>query len=1854
MRMTTYGKQIGNVSGDREDTSSLLPPSISEVPTVVAVVNYPQEDLPVPEWQSMSLPLVGCRRVLDGDIASTLAGRYTKFRMGQHLYLIEDLQGRGTMLTVEYEFIVKDIYLKHSYCIDHDSLSSFKAYMNVRNTIHVIGQHLSQYTMQKICVCLHDRYVFYSDRDVTPSMLIKHTPLGKLLLSFRLKYNMDPDWYTPAPITFARVAIRNLRSYWSSSSSSIQNESEESPKDFSVSKWIYRTPSRDSHARMSASHITRKDKKRHQKKTRQGILRKIRNESGEDIIDVDIIMRLMCDDVDPAITLYSIVAQHLAYIGNLLTCTTWSNVAMATLQFLAGQLRHLAKLDWIEMLGLQSDIQNESFADDLHAKLLHVKNTLTGLETVPMYGLISKVFMLISLVGILPEQLLNDSNIVSKAINMWTSTIAHRAKSSNFVELGIDTLAYACEFLGYCEKGCPKDFLLPSELQRRVLTAISLGDIAKIGNLSFQQWTTPEYHKEIVTLIGMVEVEMKVNKGPASLAWGRYYVDLKKILHFLTSELSANTPRVPAPIIVFYGESQIGKSLLTFATMYHAGRVMDFPTEPVNIWCPSRGDDFDSGYDANKTVIIDDDLAAEHKDYTSAKKVGDFIRYNNTIPSRTVQADLSAKGVVPFVHKLALVTTNVWHLNFVHTMSHPEAAINRGLFFEVAVHPDFSTNGKFNGPLDTSKLASINELDPRIHMLRRYTIKMVSGAPEKVNLTEWMTTREYFMYLTLVLEKHHSGGQRYVDRLNHMGQLKLCSACKLFQDEHNLYCQCRGPPHLPFPPKMNFDEIGTRQLSNSKSKRKPKVQDEAFLSGMGINIRDMRLVQFLIPYLNVVPDPEFLLIRWVASPIIGNALTSASNLFLDNIWELIKRLILFSLRITNRSVFLSLWLGVLLYAVLSAFGGWLVQARCVLTLWCVITWVSTVQLKRIITRALVEDLRSSNHLLTITAFAVKFGSVAGGIWGIVSLMRTAYRSMSVEDQGNIVTPSAEDIRVRQQEVSDWKLIAPAYIPDRDTPIANMTRLQVIALVAQNVVHVTFETTSDTIMKTNAIMVCSNYMLINRHAFVRCDLNKHISIVRNCFAGGVMPRALFGIHQVVNQDLVLVSITKAPPFKDIRKLFSPKSEVKGRSVCTMLSRNAEGVLVDRTLEWNYILDAYNESYQQPGSMHKVNTPTAVGDCGSPIVRHVNPCYIVGYHCGGTPDPHDCTAMAFAVTQEELRDAFESIEKRRMQDESYLGPAPVFSQGLKTQVCGKEVFRPLPNFHPRDIVNYIPRDNDRSVVTPIGSIPSSRSKKYSEVEVSPLSEFLEREGLLRKWGKTPFNVNRNMAASFQSILEPVENIPERTLAWAIDDYLQILPDIKARLDVFITQPLSWEEAINGIPGNKFVPALNMHTASGLGLGSPKSIHFDREDFPDHVVYTPKPYLMEEINTIVGDYARGFNSDCVYQAALKDEPTLFTKTKVRVFQVGNVAMNIVIRAFCLPILATLYSLPLEAEMAQVINCTTHEWHQLGVFISSKNPLQCIEGDFSAYDLRQSGQLIRAAGFVFSRIALALGYTPRQARLVETIFNDISSKVMVYNGSVFHVDGVNPSGVPVTIAINGLVNALLHRICYKRIFNRLYHHDPPPFRFNVHFTTVGDDSVGSTQCEWFNMREIQYEMTAMNMPYTDGHKSEITQPFFAFDQLTFCKRKWFSHPLYKGCYTAPIDPDSILKSLHCHMRSVTSPDTIAVQNASSALREFSRHPEDVWNMYVPRIKRALEAAGYYHMVQHIEYEYPDWASLMRDSYFSLQSEDQESSGSACSVESLDYGLVEQSLPSTDYGSLSSSDDDTLTWLYEELGEAD
>jgi len=388
-----------------------------------------------------------------------------------------------------------------------------------------------------------------------------------------------------------------------------------------------------------------------------------------------------------------------------------------------------------------------------------------------------------------------------------------------------------------------------------------------------------------------------------------------------------------------------------------------------------------------------------------------------------------------------------------------------------------------------------------------------------------------------------------------------------------------------------------------------------------------------------------------------------------------------------------------------------------------------------------------------------------------------------------------------------------------------------------------------------------------------------------------------------------------------------------------------------------------------------------------------------------------------------------------------------------------------------------------------------------------------------------------------------------------------DILSRMDVKYMNHLHVLDdmtTINGYPGISYLDKVKRQTSAGFPWSTPKTrlavklppteLYQDPIDFIDDV--------KRRVSAIMSMYERGSVSCPVFTAHFKDEPVSREKAekkKTRVFCGAPLDFALVVRKFLLPFVRVLQSNRFIFEAAPGTVVTSFEWQQLYDYLIAFGEGNIVAGDYSKFDKRMPPHFILAAFDVIRNVCEASGnYSESELQIIDCIALDTAFPSVNFFGDLIQFHGTNPSGHPLTVIVNSLVNSLYIRYAFSKCCPNV---PIEKFQSLVHLMTYGDDNImgiSDSVVNRFNHVTIARALGDIGVVYTTADKTTIVNPTINIKDASFLKRNWVWHDELKvfGCV---IEHDSISKRLTRCLHSKTyHKEFHSVEVLTSALDDY------------------------------------------------------------------------------------------------------
>lgn len=1320
------------------------------------------------------------------------------------------------------------------------------------------------------------------------------------------------------------------------------------------------------------------------------------------------------------------------------------------------------------------------------------------------------------------------------------------------------TIAYFTEGMYLCFKtGSIQPLLLNDfsilELDEEYVNILMWWDLVKNGNLQrILGVSDAEFNHRLDNLIIRMSNLMSSLIGFDKKIVSDKVLKLKLMKNdYIAMKISSGTRRAPFAIELF-GESSQGKTTfgdqLIDALLVSAG----LPTDKQYRAALNPGDKFYSNWTSDKLVAILDDLSNEKSDFVEKAPTRAVIDFCNNQMFYAPKAEIDAKGKCFVEPELVLVTTNKKDLDAYVYSNCPYSVQRRmDLVMTVRCRPEFQRvvevngvpvhtgvdsakvreyytdeNGVYNPPLidDIWSIDIERAVKPdNLRYVATYEPLMFDG--------QYMTGLRASAAIQFAIESykvHRSNQDSIMDAMK--SRDKVMRRCDV-----DGCCHIRG--HCPYHFDVQFGMEIALALNDIGTKcYKTVINSQTTI----LNRFEKYSTQKLYDYADIFTR------RWDWLCVVPEDVMM-SDKFVDLVYWWNKDKYEIARNKSIRSMLCLLFISIFINAYLFV----ILFMLCLL----VLASFSVSALKK----RIIEELARRNDALPIIVRGArdKYAKALCCTFGAISclyLLSKVYTSWKkiVPAQGALEPKTEDDIRERDSEVNVWSRVVKREVPVSRVSESTTTE-NMIKSIQKNLFYASVMDGSSRLM-ANVLFLKTNILIIPNHYFVESDELELVCYKDDADAcGGKFQTRVSKLNSLLipNTDLRICHVSSGGSFKNIVDYF-PLDKPKGQQVANMVWRSKVGECVSGRALHSFKTTT-NGTCPFYGSVYSnFDRDTFQGMCGAIWVADTSKPYIVGFHLGGIADtPRGC---AGALTVKEITNAIAELSSW---DGLVVGGS---DSEFRPHMLGVRIMTGDP-LHRKSPLNYLPIGSQYQYY---GSCVGA-STSYSCVRSTPISETITNVcGVANVWGPPKFKpewYGWQKCLSNASI--PAKEFEHELLFRAIADYKKPLLKVIKQKYWSVMRPLTTKENINGMPGVRFIDAINMSTSIGYPLTGPKSKYVvDMEAKDEHGMYNRifKKEVMDLIHEAEQNYRNGCRNHFIAKACKKDEALVVSKEKCRIFYGNSVAFTFLIRKYFLPIVRFVGVNPLLCECAVGVNCHSQEWDQLYKKALKYGDDRIIGGDYGKYDQKLPSQLILATLGILIDCAKHCNYSADDIHIMQTMSADIAYSYIAMNGDMISVtSGTHISGNSLTVLINSIAGSLNMRC----VFMRLYGYDLN-FRDCVSLVTYGDDNIGSVRKGYdaFNIKSCAEILAEYGQEYTMPDKNSEIVPYLDKTKFEFLKRSSVYHDEL-GCFIGALDENSIFKSLHCYLRPkkcILTPMEACAMNIDGALREWFNHGESIY----------------------------------------------------------------------------------------------
>jgi Holliday junction resolvase-like predicted endonuclease len=1362
-----------------------------------------------------------------------------------------------------------------------------------------------------------------------------------------------------------------------------------------------------------------------------------------------------------------------------------------------------------------------------------------------------------------------DEDILKKHMSAYDLADALLGTVTYFVEG-----AYLCFKTGSIKPLLLNDFSA-MELDTEYTNILMWWDLVKNGNLErIVGMSDSEFSNRLNTLILRLSNLITTLSGLDKKIVSDKMIKMKLISNeLITLKISSGTRRSPFAIELF-GDSNQGKTTFGDQLLDALLTSNSLPIDKQYRAALNPGDKFFSNWTSDKLVAILDDLANEKSDFVEKPPTRAIIDICNNQMYYAPKAELDAKGKCFVEPEIVLVTTNKKDLDAYAYSNCPYSIQRRmDLIMTVRCKPEFQrhVNGKSCG-VDSQKVREFYTFDgeylpPSIDDIWLITVEQ-AVKPERLSdiahyspvVWRGQVMKDVSSIVAIQCAIEYMSTHR-LNQIALMDQMRKRSAALT-------KCACDGCCHLKgFCPDHLFDkQFGLQAALAIESARRTFMERiEGDATGV-LGRVESALTR------NLYKQTDKFLARWDWMCLVPSECFD-NETFVDILhWyykeDLERQTAKFSYTACVFILllcFANVWLGFTISILFWIFGVVVAKSRT--------------------KKLLVEELKRRNDTLPLVikrardTYAKNLCYACAGIAALYALARVykAWRAIHAT-HGSLEPMTQSDVDIRDAEVSVWASVCKRKLPttkfsDSSTPD------RVLNSVENNLLYATVNNGKENLM-ANLLMLTSDVVVIPDHYFDKSDSLRVICRKENADCiGGKFETILCKSASVCvpDTDLRICYTGSGGSFRDITKFF-PTGQICDHPFVMTWRKKEGSVLVANGLA-KAKRTTNGTCYFAGGEYVNLTIDTFAGLCGAVLVSQTKSPCITGFHLGGkSGTPFGCFGT---LTVEQIRASIDQL--KTLEGVLLTGKGEKFepqSFGITMLNDG--------SLHDKSPLNYLPEGSQFAYYGSCMGATSSRS----DVRKTPISQVLtEITGVENIWGPPKMKPEWfGWQTCLANASEPARPFPHDLLIVAVKDYKRPLLEIASK-SMWQTQPLTDHQNLNGIPGCKFIDAINLNTSMGYPLTGAKRKYVieqpSTDDQPNNRIFTQE--VVDEIHRVESYYRRGERAYTIAKACKKDEVLPVAKEKCRIFYGNPIALTFLIRKYYLPVLRVLQMNPLKSECAVGINCHGPEWNEFYKHALAHGGDRMFGGDYGKYDQKLPSQLLHAALRILIDISEAMGYSKSDRDIMAAMGGDVVYSLIAVNGDLIGLtSGTHISGNSLTVILNGICGSLNLRCYFYTKYNAAI-----PFREAAHMMTYGDDNIGSVSPRFpeFNIKGCSEFLAEFGQVYTMPDKESALTEYLQPNEFEFLKRFSVYHTDL-GVDVGALLEKSIFKSLHCYLRPKGCPLTpleASSQNIDGALREWFNHGKEIYELRRTQMRLVAERCKISHMCIMLDESYED-----------------------------------------------------------------
>jgi len=575
-------------------------------------------------------------------------------------------------------------------------------------------------------------------------------------------------------------------------------------------------------------------------------------------------------------------------------------------------------------------------------------------------------------------------------------------------------------------------------------------------------------------------------------------------------------------------------------------------------------------------------------------------------------------------------------------------------------------------------------------------------------------------------------------------------------------------------------------------------------------------------------------------------------------------------------------------------------------------------------------------------------------------------------------------------------------------------------------------------------------------------------------------------------------------------------------------------------------------------------TGVGDCGSVCYGH-NPKtskpVILGIHVAGSASGH---GVSYFLSNLQVTKALAELDSDIVVpeiDEDEISMEP------QMYVCHKLPENDLPE---KPCANKVAMEEVQAPrsVTKTNIIPSAIYGEWGPAKTRParLRNFT-RDGKLVRPIQKAFKDYGGGFPAYNSVL--MDNVT--------DEYIHHLHANADANQPWSPRLLSFEEAVEGVPGIEFCEGIPRATSPGYPLcmytEGPGKTDFFGKDGPYDFDTPACKKLKLQVLAIIAKAKIGQRDKHAFMTFLKDERRKLSKYEdgeTRMISGTDLAFLIACRMYFGDFIRWMMSNRIKNGSAVGVNPYGEEWAMLYRHVLNGDA-GCIDGDHKQYD---KNILENLHSMSFKVAESYYKGCPEEDTWVRRVFSqELLNPQYLCDGVIWSAAGSMPSGSFFTTMFNTIANNILLRYaivsaaCGKdhRIATEVdYVHVISLLSKEARFIALGDDNIWSVRAtlkELVTPSKVAQVLLDLGYSYTAADKTPLGTQFRDLKFCTFLKRGFY---VADKTVLAPLDIDTIKEMPYWTKRN--APPDNEYEVLTQALYELSLHSPQYFDKYAPK----------------------------------------------------------------------------------------